>query len=276
MALPTTQNATLRTLTRPKVNFFTSHQRPSTSAGPLKASATRLFRRSYTNSRPLRSSRSKIMTITWIIIGINTAIFSAWQYAKTNRDQNLLHSLYKHTLISPDHLAAKLYHTTLTSAFTHESLGHFAFNMINLHTFATLLSIHPGLRTANFLYLTFGSAAAASLSWLYHTAQNYRRPVGSGGRKTACGASGIIMGLAAAGTCLAPHAPMTLFFIPVPVPLYVITAAYFFLDTYLLNAEGSRVGHAAHLGGGAFGVLFYFARLRGLGGVWSLIRRRLR
>jgi membrane associated rhomboid family serine protease len=38
-------------------------------------------------------------------------------------------------------------------------------------------------------------------------------------------------------------------------------AAY---DGYYLNSENSRIGHAGHLGGLAFGIGYYLLRLRGL------------
>ena len=46
----------------------------------------------------------------------------------------------------------------------------------------------------------------------------------------------------------------------------LIFAGYTYYDTYYLDHPMSRTGHAAHLGGGAFGVAFYFLFLRRLGG----------
>lgn len=88
------------------------------------------------------------------------------------------------------------------------------------------------------------------------------------------GASGMVMGMGATATLLAPLTPMAILF--VPAPLFVVMAGYVALDTYFLNSKTSRIGHAAHLGGLTFGAVYYFASLRQYGGVWQWVRRGLR
>ena len=83
------------------------------------------------------------------------------------------------------------------------------------------------------------------------------------------------MGAAATATCLMPFAPMSLLFIPVPIPLWVLTGLYAAMDIWYLDTS-TTVGHAAHLGGSIFGALYYFAYLRGHGGIWRTIRRNIR
>lgn len=75
------------------------------------------------------------------------------------------------------------------------------------------------------------------------------------------------MGLGASAAMLAPTANMLLFGI-VPVPMWALFAGYTVYDTYYLDNPASRTGHAAHLGGGAFGAIFYTLVLRRLGGIF--------
>jgi membrane associated rhomboid family serine protease len=79
-----------------------------------------------------------------------------------------------------------------------------------------------------------------------------------------------------AATCLMPMAPAGVLFIPVAVPLWVLTSIYFGLDAYYLNNASSRIGHSAHLGGAIYGAMYYFGYLRNYGGVWIMLRRLLR
>jgi membrane associated rhomboid family serine protease len=77
------------------------------------------------------------------------------------------------------------------------------------------------------------------------------------------GFSGAIMGLSTVAACLAPQAKFALYGI-IPVPLWALVTGYAVYDGYYLNSAESRIGHAGHLGGLAFGVVYYLARLRGL------------
>ena len=54
---------------------------------------------------------------------------------------------------------------------------------------------------------------------------------------------------------------MLLFYV-LPVPMWLLLPSYIAWDSYWLNAENSTVGHAAHLGGVAFGGLFYLGFMR--------------
>ena len=90
------------------------------------------------------------------------------------------------------------------------------------------------------------------------------------------GASGMVMGMSLVATCLWPTAPAGLILIPITFPLWVLTLGYVDVDTYFLKSETSPIGHAAHLGGAAFGAAYYFAYLRGLGGIWQVVVRIVR
>lgn len=76
----------------------------------------------------------------------------------------------------------------------------------------------------------------------------------------------MVMGVGSAAMCLLPNARVLLFAV-VPVPLWVLVPAYFVYDAYYLNAQDSRVGHAGHIGGSIFGVVYYALFLRKFGGI---------
>lgn len=71
-----------------------------------------------------------------------------------------------------------------------------------------------------------------------------------------------------------PWAPFQIILIPVDIPLWVLMIGYIAYDSYRLNSNESTIGHSAHLGGSAFGILFYSLFLRKYGGLSTLLRWR--
>ncbi|RMX82851.1 hypothetical protein D0869_05753 [Hortaea werneckii] len=203
--------------------------------------------------------------------------------------------LSDHTTLSHTNLRANRPWTLLTSAFSHQEPLHFAFNMLSLKAFATILTRIPRIRAPHLIFLATGSALAGSLGFLYHDSSRRQnkdqapdnligrtisgsdrqitrgipgaRSPGVESRRSALGASGMVLGFGAAATCLAPSTSMTVMFLPVPVPLWMLTAVYAAVDTYFLDDARSPVGHSAHLGGTVFGAVFYVGFLRRFGGV---------
>lgn len=90
---------------------------------------------------------------------------------------------------------------------------------------------------------------------------------------SAIGASGAVMGVSAVATCLLPTMPISIFLIPISIPLWLVTAGYALFDGYYLDSQTSRTAHAGHLGGLAFGALYYAAYLRKSPmGVWHIAK----
>jgi membrane associated rhomboid family serine protease len=116
----------------------------------------------------------------------------------------LLVKLWENFTLSSINFNAGRYWTLITSAFSHNMLMHFAFNMISFNALAGILAIIPGIGAFHILALSLGSAAAGSAAWLYQS-MNKPRAIGI---ETALGASGIVMGVGAAAACLMPFAPM--------------------------------------------------------------------
>jgi membrane associated rhomboid family serine protease len=204
--------------------------------------------------------------VLWCIIGANTVVFGAWQYAAIpagTRSPNfqVLKVLNKHFLTSLEAIKSGRYWTALTCAFSHVSVGHFLGNMISMYAFASVLTSIYAITPLRLVTLTCGSAIAGSVGFYLNEANKQ-----GGSRRSALGASGAVMGLGSAAAILAPRATMLLYGI-VPIPLWAIVAGYFVFDSYYLNDPLSRTGHAGHLGGLAFGAAYTLLKLRA-GRLW--------
>lgn len=66
------------------------------------------------------------------MIGLNTAVFGAWQIADYTKDRDLMAKLNKHAVLSQSNLEAGRYYTFITSAFSHKDPIHFIFNMVRI------------------------------------------------------------------------------------------------------------------------------------------------
>ena len=148
----------------------------------------------------------------------------------------------------------------LTAAFLH-SRGdylHIIFNMLFLFWFGPTLEGMYGRR--EFLLFYLASAFIASCA-------DVGLDLITGMRGTALGASGAIMGIMMLYAIHYPRQKILLFFI-IPVEIRWVVAGYVFFDLYpvLMSLLGKRdlsgVGHAAHLGGLAFGFLYWKFALR--------------
>lgn len=223
------------------------------------------------------------MNAYYLLLGLNAIPFGLWIYTQMTRNQRLGHQLQQNTLVSAAAVDQGRWWTLLTSAFSHQEIVHFAFNMITMRTMCQILSIVPNLHGGHVLAVALGSALAGSAGYvLQHkaAAKNSKNRVEAMEhyQARALGASGVVMGLSALATCFVPQMPLQLMFIPIPIPLWAITAGYFAVDAYYLNSQTSRTAHAGHLGGLAFGAASYFVMLKGVApfGIWYAISRMFR
>ncbi|KAF2481869.1 hypothetical protein BDY17DRAFT_325379 [Neohortaea acidophila] len=230
-----------------------------------------ILRKSFVNGRGYSSALpgASTRTMMWTIIGLNAAVFGAWQYAIARKDRKLFQKLSQNFTVSAQNIRDGRYWTLVTSAFSHQGLGHFAFNMFTFNAFTSIMAF-AGVGPVALGFIVLGSGLAGSAAWLYHLHSPGSDRINR--YASALGASGAVMGAGAVATCLMPFAPMQMMFIPINIPLWVLTLAYAGLDAYYLNAS-TGVGHSAHLGGAIFGALFYAAYLRRLGGVVQLLKR---
>ena len=147
---------------------------------------------------------------------------------------------------------------------------HLVFNMISFHAFAGF-ALSVGLPVPTLLALGVGSALASDLASTYDWTRKDQT------ENAGLGASGVISGIGAAIACTYPLVPFQIMLVPIKFPLWLFAVGYVVYDSYSLNSEGSNIGHAAHLGGSAFGALFHLLFLRKHGSVislWGASRRR--
>lgn len=228
------------------------------------------------SSYAARASSKSARRAVWTIIGLNTMVFAAWTFAYIEKNSKIYTELQKNFMLSLQGWRQGRFWTAITSAFSHHTLVHFAFNMMTFHALSSILVFTPGVGAIHVVSLCAGSALLGSAGYLYHMKQKSDGAIDGRGpsytQQRALGASGMVMGVASAATCLMPFLPVSLMFIPVGIPLWATTLLFAGVDTYFLNSN-SPFGHAAHLGGAAGGVLYYLVFLRKYGGVLSMIRR---
>jgi membrane associated rhomboid family serine protease len=143
----------------------------------------------------------------------------------------------------------------LTSAFCHERYGlwHILFNMLILCWFGQRVERMYGSREFLLFYLV--AAVCASLAYV---AMAYY----SGSQVPAIGASGAIMAVMMLYVIFYPFEQFLLFWF-FPVPLWALLGMYVLYDLHplLLALAGEQmftgVAHASHLGGLAFGFLYW-------------------
>lgn len=97
------------------------------------------------------------------------------------------------------------------------------------------------------------------MAWLLQDAQRQR--MGDYFPTRALGLSGVVMGLGAALSLSMPTTRMTGMG-AIPMPMWMVMIGYVVYDSARLGDQTSQVGHAAHLGGTAFGALYYWFALR--------------
>ncbi|KAL7625632.1 hypothetical protein AAE478_004852 [Parahypoxylon ruwenzoriense] len=233
----------------------------------------RLGRRHNHTDQDDRRSKFISRMIIFPFIGANCLVFWWWTEAKhyagtQTRDPKRfkkIQKMYQHYTLSPLNIYQGRWYTLLSSVISHETLPHLVFNMISFHAF-TSCALMIGLPVPTVLALGLGSGVAGGLACLI----DWRRKGLT--RVNGLGASGVISGMSAALACTVPFAPFQLMFIPVGIPLFVLTLGYIAYDSYWLNSEHSNIGHAAHLGGAAFGVCYYALVMRKYGGASHLWR----
>lgn len=140
----------------------------------------------------------------------------------------------------------KQYRRLITSAFLHADFMHLFFNMFTLYFFSRVIVLVYGVWL--FLALYFGSVLAGNLFslWLYKNRPSY----------AAIGASGGVSGILFAAIALAPLQTIYLYFIPVTAWIFATLYFAYSVTMMLKPQQWDNTGHAAHLGGAAFGMLF--------------------
>jgi membrane associated rhomboid family serine protease len=214
---------------------------------------------------PGSSRISSNMTVLYSLMGVNAAVFGYALYAKEQAQQGhpgaYIEFMRNFSCNLVDVTKNGAWWLVVTSVFTHVDIWHIAGNMFTTYYLGRFLCYSPYINPSRLLTITLGSGILGSVGWLYNrwlvtgqTGLDYQRGLGF---------SGALMGITSVAACLNPSARVALYGI-IPVPLWGLVLGYAFFDGYYVNDARSRVGHAGHLGGLAFGVGYYLLRLRGL------------
>ncbi len=133
----------------------------------------------------------------------------------------------------------------ISSGFLHADFMHLAFNMLTLYFFAPVVIAYLGSIT--FLLIYFGSMIFGSLLTLLFHKDDYSY--------RAIGASGAVVGVLYSAILLQPDMSLYLFFIPIPIPAYIVGIGYLLYSIYGIKAKSDNIGHTAHFGGAIGGYL---------------------
>ncbi len=201
-------------------------------------------------TRPRARAPGQRTSILYVLIGINVAVFLLWQVAQSS--QFFLDLMAANFLVSLDAMYGGRVWTLLTSAVSHIDLGHLAFNMLALWVFGRSVELTIGWKRTLHLYVAGGIVAS-----LGHVLFSLLAATGT----PALGASGSVMALAVVYAALFPKRTLMINFI-LPVPAAIAVAGYLLLDVFGVFSAGSGVAHAAHLGGAAYGLAFFWIRIR--------------
>ena len=148
-------------------------------------------------------------------------------------------------------LRNKEYIRLFSAGFLHADLMHLLLNMYVLYSFSQ--PIFEDFGTAGFLIIYFGSILLGNVFslYLYKSHSWY----------SAIGASGGVSGILFASIAMIPDLGIYFFFIPIPIPGYIFGLLYFGYSVYsMLNPrQHDNIGHAAHMGGAFFGLVYAVA-----------------
>lgn len=180
------------------------------------------------------------MSIIIIVIAI-TAIIS---FIAFNNQE--IFEKYKFNVGAIQH--RKEYVRIISAGFLHADMMHLLFNMMTLYFFGPI--ILEGFGNIGFLVIYFGSILLGNIFslFIYQKQPWY----------SAIGASGGVSGILFAAIAMSPNIGIYFFFIPIPIPGFIFGLLYFSYSVYMMlnPKQWDNLGHAAHLGGAFFGLVY--------------------
>jgi membrane associated rhomboid family serine protease len=218
-----------------------------------------------------------------VIILANLTICSFWQIASgldsLKQIQIYRKLMYDHFTASYDGVFNRgLYHTLLTSTFSHMNILHLGFNMTALMSYS---SVAKHLGPAKFLYLYLGGGLVSSLCQVMHEHVSSNRSSQSTSLPIyrSLGASGAISAIQAWFIFRVPNviADVVIYGQVVKMKFIEYGALLFFVDVIGMIADisipltfdqlllgvinPSTIGYAAHIGGAVYGAVLSFFKL---------------
>jgi len=196
-----------------------------------------------------------------ILIGINTLVFLLWYYnGSTPQGMAFMRDNF---LFSINNLEQGRLHTLVTSFFSQARPDHFLLNMIALHVFGP--PVLNALGTARFVAVYMAAGVCSNLAQMLYSVltSSHSGPYDLHVRyQSSLGASGCVNAISMIFACLYPRSRLLVMLV-LPMPAFAVVAAFLAYDIYSASTSfDSRVGHASHIGGAAFGAFYYLAFLR--------------
>lgn len=140
---------------------------------------------------------------------------------------------------------SKQWDRLITSATLHGDTMHLFFNMLTLYFFSDIIIYGFGIW--QYLAIYFLSIVGGGLLslWIHRKEYYY----------SAIGASGGVVGILFAAIAIDPHMSIGFFFIPLPIPGWIFGIIYLGFSIYGMLKNVGNVGHDAHMGGAAVGLI---------------------
>ncbi|KAJ4365716.1 hypothetical protein N0V83_008336 [Neocucurbitaria cava] len=240
--------------------FFTPYR--ASARGGL--SRSRFYSSNYRPGSPYQLSTN--MGVLYSLMGANIAIYFYAVYLKAQFMQGyqlpFMKFMQNMTLNFTEFRNGRWW-TAVTSTFTHVDFGHVFSNMFTMYFLGSFLATAPQVTPGRFLFIALGSGISGSAGYLCQQYLKVQSNPGVPDYSRGLGFSGAVMGICSVAACLAPTTKFQLYGI-VPVPLWALVAGYAAYDGYYLNSADTRVAHSGHLGGLAFGIMYYVLKLRGM------------
>jgi membrane associated rhomboid family serine protease len=191
----------------------------------------------------MRTYRAVNLNVLWFLIALNVVIFIielvVGGYPITVNNEVIRFLGLARVLLSQQPW------TIISSIFVHGGFAHIIFNMISLYFLGSFFLRAAGERS--FLAVFFLGGLAGNALYILLAPPNV----------IGIGASGAIFALGGALAVLVPRVPVYIFFIPIPMPLWMAILIFF-----LLSFLFSEIAWQAHLGGLLAGLIAGFVLKR--------------
>lgn len=140
---------------------------------------------------------------------------------------------------------SKQWDRLITSAALHGDYMHLIFNMLTLYFFSDIIIYVLGVWQYLVIYF-FSIIGGGLLSLWVHRKEYYY---------SAIGASGGVVGILFASIAIDPTTGIYIFLIPIAIPGWIFGILYLAYSVYGMRSQLGNIGHDAHLGGAALGLI---------------------
>lgn len=255
----------------------------------MQTPAWRVVARRFTSYRPVQPGRDwqqwRAQGTTYAVVGVCCSGYAYNLYAddQVAKQRNYSHRNFidKNLVFSRENYNAGRWWTSVTHSAMHFHLLHLVCNMVGLVSFGPISIMRFGLPSTALMWVgsSLGSSWAVLKGSEYKTKQaksgvaakpieifGQRLPRGQPSVEDSVqviGASSSILGLLTAVACVTPQSSLYIFPLPMPVPMGAAAAGFGLASAIAWSQDLlPMLGHTGHLGGMAFGALYYIAVLR--------------